>query len=104
MNRCISIIKEVEREQEHEKRCARVQRSRDVELDAMKEANANGITMSCDGVSYELSDNRHVIAFYPITNTVFRKRYGEKVMSRVEINAETDVLSVVLMFCEGRFL
>ena len=104
MNRCISLIKEVEREQEHEKRCARVKRSEEVYAAACDEAIQHGVTLTQRGGVFHLADNRHSAAFYSFTNTLFVQRIGETRGRVVGELPESDIYDVTLMFCEGRFL
>ena len=104
MNRCINILEQIDRESEHKRRCDRVTRSREVYNAALSEAIDCGIVLTCNGTRYELSDNRHVVRFYDITNTVERKRYGEHTFSGWPTNAEYDIHEIVLLFMEGAFL
>lgn len=103
MNRCINIIEQLDREAEHQRRLDRVKRSEEVFNAALDEAIQNGITLSWNGSRYELADNRHVVRFYVLTNTVMRKRYGEE-FGEWPANAEYDIHEIVLLFAEGAFL
>ena len=103
-NRCISFIEEVDREQEHAKRCARVKRSEEVYAAACDEAIQHGVTLTQKNGVYTMGDNRHTVWLYAATNTVFRKLVGAPRSEVVEGMPETDVYDMVLMFEEGRFL
>lgn len=109
-NRCISIIEALERESrevdraDHERRLDRLQRSSDVYCAAMAEANEHGVTLTHDVTCYTLSDERHIVWFYPATNHAMRKLFGESRSQSIELHGEFDIAEITSLFCEGAFL
>ncbi len=85
-NRCLNIIEELEREAEKNRRLDRLQASSDVYCAAMAEAIEHGVTLSHHETCYMISDNRHVLTFYPATNHAMRRLYGESRSRSIEPN------------------
>lgn len=103
-NRCINIIEQIEREAEHCKRLARMEQSHDIYPAAVCEANEHKLALSYAAGRYQLTDQRHSIFFYPCRQVVMRSIVGARRLERIDLTAECDVLDVVLLFVEGKFL
>lgn len=103
-NRCARIIEELEREAEKDRRLDRLQASSDVYCAALAEANEHGVTLSHRATCYELSDNRHVVWFYPATNHAMCRLYGESRSRSLEIRGEFNIAEITSLFCSGAFL
>lgn len=103
-NRCLSIIEEVEREAEHKRRCDREIRSSQIYAAATHEAVEAGITLTYELGVYRMWDERHHVAFYPITQVVMRSIIGRYRLEKIELTAECDVYDVVTLFIAGSFL
>ena len=103
-NRCINFIEDIEREAEHKRRCDREIRSSQMYAAAMHEAVEAGITLTYELGVYRLWDERHHVAFYPITQTVMRSIIGKQRLEKIELTAECDVYDVVTLFLSGKFL
>ena len=103
LNRCLSLIEECEREAEHNRRCDREIRSAQMYAAATHEAVEAGITLTYELGVYRMWDERHHVAFYPITQVVMRSIIGKRRLEKIELTAECDVFDVVLIFAQGGF-
>lgn len=103
-NRLTTIIQSLDREAEHKRRCERVLRSQAMYNAALIEANENDIVLTESQGVYRMADNRHNVAFYPITQVVMRTIIGKQRLDWIDLTAECDVLDIVLLFLAGEFL
>lgn len=103
-NRLTTILHDIDRQAEHQRRLDRVCRSHDMYAAAMAEAMENGLVLACSGGRYTLSDAQLYIAFYPCTQIVMRSIAGRNRLERIDLTAECDVYDIVLNFLAGEFL
>jgi hypothetical protein len=104
MNRCLSFIRDVEREAEHKRRCERVTKSEAIYNAALTEANEQGITLVGSKTHYVFHNRGGDRAwFYVAPNTLFVQRHGEPRSREVPI-PESDVYDITLMFGDGSVL
>ncbi len=104
MSRVSEIIRDLDREAEHQRRLDRVKRSEEVYNAACDEAIQHDITLTKDRTTYTIADARHTLVFYAFTNSAFVQRVGKSRGEAVKDLPETDVYDMVLLFCEGAFL
>lgn len=106
MNRCISLIEEVERQD-----IQRVRIARSAELLAAAIANASDNHLAVTLVKNEygepervfLSDERITAMLIVADNVVYRRDARTPKYVPVRVNAEIDVFDFVLLFVEGKF-
>lgn len=104
MHRLVTILADIDRQGERDLQGERLARSEAMHAAAIVEANEAGIVLTHSRGMYAISDERHLVQFYAVSNEVLRFLIGERRCDRLQIPAEIDVYDCLQLFLRGEFL